>query len=65
MNYLNVKFHFRKMTFVCATLWSEEEGVYLMEIDMASRAIQVGEISAPQDKNHQLEDDSCELTMLN
>jgi hypothetical protein len=57
--------NFQQMTFVCATLWSEEEGVNLMEIDMASQAIQVGEISAPQDKNYQLEDDSCELPMLN
>ena len=57
--------NFQQMTFVCATLWNAEEEVYLMEIDMASRAIQVGEISTPQDKNYQLEDDSCELTMLN
>ena len=60
-----IMLNFQQMTFVCATLWSEEEGVYLMEIDMASKAIQVGEISAPQDKNYQLEDDNCELTMLN
>ena len=38
---------FRQMTFVCAVLWSEEEGIYFMEIDMAAEAVQLGEVTLP------------------
>ena len=42
---------FRQMTFVCATLWSEKEGIYYMEIDMAGEAVQLGEIPSLDNPN--------------
>ena len=42
---------FRQMTFVCATLWSEKEGIYYMEIDMAGEAFQLGEITSLDNPN--------------
>ncbi len=51
---------FRQMTFVCATLWSDEEGIYLMEIDMAAEAVHVGEFFVPGTENHRLDEEHFE-----
>ena len=51
---------FKQMTFVCATLWSEEEGIYLMEIDMAAQAVQVGEVFVPENENHEFDEEQLE-----
>ena len=51
---------FKQMTFVCATLWSEEEGIYLMEIDMAAEAVQVGELVVPENQDHEFDEESFE-----
>ena len=52
--------YFKQMTFVCATLWSEEEGIYLMEIDMAAQAVQVGEVCVPENENHEFDGEQLE-----
>ena len=52
--------YFKQMTFVCATLWSEEEGIYLMEIDMAAQAVQVGEVFVPENENHEFDEEQLE-----
>ena len=49
--------NFQQMTFVCATLWNAEEEVYLMEIDVATRAIQVGEISTLDDEKYNFDEE--------
>ena len=51
---------FKQMTFVCATLWSEEEGIYLMEIDLAAEAVQVGEVCVPENENHKSDEEHFE-----
>ena len=51
---------FKQMTFVCATLWSEEDGIYLMEIDMAAEAVQVGELVVPENQDHEFDEESFE-----
>tara|TARA_Y100000589_G_C27062951_1_gene592076 strand:- start:270 stop:695 length:426 start_codon:yes stop_codon:yes gene_type:complete len=48
---------FQQMTFVCAALWSEEEGIYLMEIDFAAEAFQVGEVFVPENENNEFDDE--------
>ena len=48
---------FGQMTFVCATLWSEEEGIYLMEIDFVAEAFQVGEVFVPENENNEFDDE--------
>jgi len=48
---------FKQMTFVCATLWSEEDGIYLMEIDMAAQAVQVGEVFVYENENHEFDEE--------
>ena len=52
--------NFKQMTFVCSTLWSEEEGIYLMEIDMAAEAVQVGELVVPENQDHEFDEESFE-----
>ena len=52
--------YFKQMTFVCATLWSEEEGIYLMEIDMAAQAVQVGEVFIHENENHEFDEEHFE-----
>ena len=52
--------NFKQMTFVCSTLWSEEEGIYLMEIDMAAEAVQVGELVVPENQEHEFDEESFE-----
>lgn len=47
---------FKQMTFVCATLWSEEDGIYLMEIDMAAQVVQVGEVFVYENENHEFDE---------
>ena len=51
---------FKQMTFVCATLWSEEEKIYLMEIDMAAEAVQVGEVFVPENEKHEFNEEQLE-----
>ena len=51
---------FKQMTFVCATLWSEEEGIYLMEIDMAAEAVQVGELVVPENQDYEFDEEPFE-----
>jgi len=48
------------MTFICATLWSEEEEIFLMEIDLAAEAIQVGEVFAPVNENNEFDEEHFE-----
>ena len=52
-----IMLNFQQMTFVCATLWNVEEEVYLMEIDVATRAIQVGEISTLDDEKYNFDEE--------
>ena len=52
--------YFKQMTFVCSTLWSEKEGIYLMEIDMAAQAVQVGEVFVPENENHEFDEEQLE-----
>ena len=47
---------YRQMTFVCATLWSEEEEIFLMEIDLAAGAVQVGEVFVHENQNHEFDE---------
>ena len=51
---------FKQMTFVCATLWSEEDGIYLMEIDMAAEAVQVGELVFPENQDYEFDEEPFE-----
>ena len=51
---------FKQMTLVCSTLWSEEEGIYLMEIDMAAEAVQVGELVVPENQDYEFDEESFE-----
>ena len=51
---------FRQMTFVCATLWSEEEDSFFMEIDLAAGAVQVGEVFVPVNKNNEFDEEHFE-----
>ena len=51
---------FKQMTFVCSTLWSEEEGIYLMEIDMAAQAVQVGDVCVHKNENHEFDEEQLE-----
>ena len=51
---------FRQMTFVCATLWSEEEDSFFMEIDLAAGAVQVGEVFVPENENNGLDEEHLE-----
>ena len=51
---------FKQMSFVCSTLWSEEEGIYLMEIDMATQAVQVGEVFVHENENHEFDEEQLE-----
>ena len=51
---------FRQMTFVCATLWSEEEEIFLMEIDLAAEAVQVGEVFVPVNENDEFDEEDFE-----
>ena len=51
---------FKQMTFVCATLWTEEEGIYLMEIDMAAEAVQVGELVVPENQDYEFDEEPFE-----
>ena len=51
---------FKQMTFVCATLWSKEEEIFLMEIDLAAGAIQVGEVFAPVNENNEFDEEDFE-----
>lgn len=55
---------FRQMTFVCATLWSEKEGIYYMEIDMAGEAVQLGEIPSLDNPNETSGDEQLKLATL-
>ena len=55
---------FKQMTFVCATLWSEEDGIYLMEIDMAAEAIQVGELVVPENQYYEFDEEPIEPVMV-
>ena len=51
---------YRQMTFVCATLWSEEEEIFLMEIDLAAGAVQVGEVFVPANGNNEFYEEGFE-----
>ena len=51
---------FKQMTFVCATLWSEEEEIFLMEIDLAAGAVQVGEVFVPANENNEFDEEDFE-----
>jgi hypothetical protein len=51
---------FRQMTFICATLWSEEEEIFLMEIDLAAEAVQVGEVFVPVNENNEFDEEDFE-----
>ena len=51
---------FKQMSFVCATLWSEEDGIYLMEIDMAAEAVQIGELVVPENQDHEFDEEHFE-----
>ena len=51
---------FKQMTLVCSTLWSEEEGIYLMEIDMATQAVQVGEVFVHENETHEFDEEQLE-----
>ena len=51
---------FKQMTLVCSTLWSEEEGIYLMEIDMAAQAAQVGDVFVHEIENHEFDEEQLE-----
>jgi hypothetical protein len=51
---------FKQMTFVCATLWSEEDKSYFMEIDLAAEAIQVGEVFVPENQINEFDDEHLE-----
>ena len=51
---------FKQMSFVCATLWSEEDGIYLMEIDMAAEAVQIGELVVPENQDHEFNEEQFE-----
>ena len=51
---------FKQMTFVCSTLWNEEEGIYLMEIDMAAQAVQVSEVFIHENENHEFDEEHFE-----
>ena len=51
---------FKQMTLVCSTLWSEEEGIYLMEIDMAAEAVQVGELVFPENQDYEFDEEPFE-----
>jgi hypothetical protein len=55
---------FRQMTFVCATLWSEKEGIYYMEIDMAGEAVQLGEIPSLDNPNETSGDEELKPATL-
>lgn len=46
---------YQQMTFVCTTLWSEAEDCFLMEIDLAAEAVQVGEVIVPANKNNEFD----------
>ena len=52
--------NFKQMTYVCSTLWNEEEGIYLMEIDMAAQAVQVGEVFIHENENHEFDEEHFE-----
>ena len=52
--------YFKQITFVCATLWSEEEGIYLMEIDMVAEAVQVGELVVPENQDYEFDEEQLE-----
>ena len=55
-----IMLNFRQIAFVCGALWSEEKDLYLMEIDMAVKAIQVGQISASEDGKNKVDEKICE-----
>ena len=52
------------MTFVCATLWSEEEDCFLMEIDLAAGAVQVSEVFVPANENNEFDEEDFEPVMV-
>ena len=55
---------FKQMTFVCATLWSEEENSFLMEIDVAAEAVQVGEVFVSANESNEFdEEDFASVTV--
>ena len=56
---------FRQMTFVCATLWSEEEDTFFMEVDLAAGAVQVGEVFAPANENNEFDEEDFEPVRVN
>jgi len=51
---------YRQMRFVCATLWSEEENSFLMEIDVAAEAVQVGEVFVSANENNEFDEEDFE-----
>ena len=51
---------FQQMTFVCATLWSREESIYFMEIDLASKAFPVGEVLVTENENDEFDKEKIE-----
>lgn len=55
---------FKQMTFICATLWSEEEEIFLMEIDLAAEAVQVGEIIVPVNENYEFNEEGSETVTV-
>ena len=55
---------FKQMTFVCATLWSEEERIYLMEIDMAAEAVQIGEVVVAGNDDHEFDEEYFEPAIV-
>ena len=55
---------FQQMTFVCATLWSEQEQMFLMEIDLAVEAREVCKISSQYINDGVLNDEDIETTTV-
>ena len=55
-----IMLNFRQIAFVCGALWSEEKDLYLMEIDMAAEAVQVGELVVPENQDHEFDEESFE-----
>jgi hypothetical protein len=55
---------FQQMTFVCATLWSEQEQMFLMEIDLAVEAREVCKISSQSINDGVLNDEDIETTTV-
>ena len=57
---LYLLFNFRQMTFVCATLWSEEEKIFFMEIYLAAGAVQIGDVFVPSNQNNECDEENFE-----